>query len=140
MPPVWPAELARSLCKPSRGGTCHVSRASCTHEKYKITRPPVGSIPLKIWCECTAPFSRQTPESSTDRQREGRQKMPTYLPSINLRNTKNHAYELSFVFLRFWIIALKTSKIQRPMPSVNIFTKKHASYRMHLHLMDLPGE
>ena len=30
------------------------------------------------------------------------------------------------------IIDLKTSKIQRPMPSVNIFTKKHASYTMRL--------
>ena len=35
VPPVWPAELARSLCKPSRGGTCHVPRASCTPEKVQ---------------------------------------------------------------------------------------------------------
>ena len=69
----------------------------------KVSRPcrvqpaphRLGLSTLKIWCECPASFSRQTPESSTDRQREGgggregRQKMLTYPPSINIRNTKN---------------------------------------------------
>ena len=69
--PVWHAELARSLCKPSRGSTCHVPRASCTPESTKSRVRRLGLSTLKIWCECTAPFLRQTPESSTDRQ-EGR--------------------------------------------------------------------
>ena len=90
-PPVWPARLAKSLYKPSRGGTCHVPRASCTPEKYKITRPPDGSIHpenlVRMHCTVFTPDSRKL-----DRQaegREGQQKMPTYPPSINLRNTKN---------------------------------------------------
>ena len=71
--------------------TCHVHRAPLKRTKSCVRR--LGLSTLKIWCECTAPFSRQTPESSTDRQKGGReggrQKMPTYPPSINLRNTKN---------------------------------------------------
>ena len=67
--------------------TCHVRRAPLKSTKSRVRR--LGLSTLKIWCECTAPFSRQTPESSTDRQEGRRQKMPTYPPSINLRNTKN---------------------------------------------------
>ena len=91
-PPVWPAGLAKSLCKPSRGGTCHVPRAPCTPEKYKITRPPVGSIHpenlVRMHCTVFTPDSRKL-DRQTDRQEGRRQKMPTYPPSINIRNTKN---------------------------------------------------
>ena len=83
-------EVCASLHAAARA-TCHVRRAPLKSTKSRVRR--LGLSTLKIWCECTAPFSRQTPESSTDRQKGGsegrRQKMPTYPPSINLRNTKN---------------------------------------------------
>ena len=46
--------------------TCHVRRAPLKSTKSRVRRMVPST--LKIWCECTAPFSRQTPESSTDRQ------------------------------------------------------------------------
>ena len=98
-------EVYASLHAAARA-TCHVRRAPLKSTKSRVRR--LGLSTLKIWCECTAPFSRQTPESSTDRHKGGsegrRQKMPTYPPSINLRNTKNlHMLKhMNFVFLRFW--------------------------------------
>ena len=89
----------------------HVPRATCVVHPRKAQNHVrrMGLSTLKIWCECTAQFSRQTPESSTDRQtdrqREGRQKMPS--PQYKSPKYKElsyaKAYELSFVFLRFWI-------------------------------------
>ena len=46
-------------------------RAPLKSTKSRVRR--LGLSTLKIWCECTAPFSRQTPESSTDRQKGGRE-------------------------------------------------------------------
>ena len=73
--------------KPLRGGTCHVPRASRTPEKYKSTRPPGGSIHPENLVQI--PRTVSTPESrNLDRQTEGgmddRQKIPTYIPSINI--------------------------------------------------------
>ena len=93
--------------------TCHVRRAPLKSTKSRVRQ--LGLSTLKIWGECPAPFSRQTPESSTDRQTDGRQKMPTYPPCINLRNTKNlqmlKHMNFLIVFLRFW----KTSALLHPM-------------------------
>ena len=81
-------------------GTCCVPRASRTLEKCKSTRPPVGSIHPENLVQM--PRTISTPDSwNLDRQTEGgkgggrreggkdRQKMPTYIPSIHLKNTKN---------------------------------------------------
>ena len=113
-PPVWPTGLARSLCKPSRGGTCHVPRASYTPEKYKITRPPVGSIHpenlVRMLCTVFTPDSR-----NLDRQTEGREGgreggpttenanlSPQYKSPEYKEPSYAKAYEFSFVYLRFW--------------------------------------
>ena len=94
-PAVWPAVFTKSLWNlhAAARATCHVRRAPVKSAESRVRR--LGLPTLKIWCKCPELFSRQTvPESSTDRQTdrqtEGRQKVPTYPPSINLRNTKNH--------------------------------------------------
>ena len=80
-------EVCASLHAAARA-TCHVRHAPLKSTKSRVRR--LGLSTLKIWCECTAPFSRQVPESSTDRQEGRRQKMPTYPPVyVNIRNTKN---------------------------------------------------
>ena len=88
---VWPVGLAKSFCKPSRGGTCHVRRAPLKSAKARVRR--VGHPPIKFGTNTPNRFhARIRKPRQTDRQKERQrqwQKMPTYSPSLNLRNAKN---------------------------------------------------
>ena len=102
-------KVCASLLAAARA-TCHVRRAPLKSTKSRVRR--LGLSTLKIWCECTAPFSRQTPESSIHRQKGGREGgattenanlSPQYKSPEYKEPSYAKAYELSFSFLRFWI-------------------------------------
>ena len=94
------------------------------------------------------PRYRQTPGVNTDKNYTAEKPIQFWtVPTHHLFILANQNFKIKAIinhcnayFSRCIIFALKISKIQRPMPSVNIFTKKHASYRMRLRSMDSPGE
>ena len=83
----------------------------------------------------TPPY-RQTPGVNTDKNYTAEKPIQFWtVPTHHLFILANKNFKIKAIinhcnayFSRCIIFALKISKLQRPMPSVNIFTKKHASY------------